>query len=81
MELKDKRGRLTSYGLACGYVETKADGPLVVTLWREHGAYHVRARNERSGRRAFWESFRLLADARKHYAHARAFALATAEAG
>jgi len=68
--LADKRGRVTAYGLACGYVETKSGHGRDVTLWREHGTYHVRATDTETRARVFWDSFATLADARKRYAGA-----------
>jgi hypothetical protein len=70
MTLTDKRGRVTAYGLACGYVETKDGYGRTARLWREHGAYHVRATVTATRARVFWESFATLADARKRYAGA-----------
>ena len=60
-------GRLTAYALACGYVESKDLGAVHLSLWSEHGVFHVRAHNRGEGRRVFWESFRTLTDARRHY--------------
>lgn len=37
-----KRGRLTSYALACGYIEKHYDNSQSVTLWYEGSVYHVR---------------------------------------
>jgi hypothetical protein len=75
----DARKRLTAYALACGYMERKTYGNCEITLWQEHGVYHVRAHvrahdNER-GRR-FWASFRTLTEARRHYANAEALCVA-----
>lgn len=41
--LRDRRGRPTPQGFACGHVEAREDGRGRVTLWREHGCYHVAA--------------------------------------
>lgn len=57
--LTDQRGRLTDYGFACGYVETR--GPF--RLWREHGVYHVNGRNAAGAR--VWESARTLGEGRR----------------
>lgn len=70
MELKDKRGRLTAYGLACGYVETKDGYGRSARLWREHGVYHVRANDAETRARIFWDSFATLKQARARYASA-----------
>ncbi len=72
-----KRGLISAYGLACGYIERKRLGTVSVSLWSEHGVYHVRAHCSHHGRR-FWESFRTLSAARKHYNHARALLVAKA---
>ena len=66
-----KDGKLTAYALGCGYIEREAarlGGD--VTLYSEHGCYHVREWDAITGRRE-WLSFRLLADARKAFAHAQ----------
>lgn len=66
--LQDRRGNLTAYGLACGYVQRRWSGDVVVTMWKEHGAYHVRGvyyRTDRKGDRAFWQAFGKLKEARK----------------
>jgi hypothetical protein len=66
---KTKAGRLTPYAFACGYLERR---PLAsgadVTLWGEHGCYHVRAHGPDG--RIFWDSFHTLTEARKRYANA-----------
>jgi hypothetical protein len=65
--LKTKRGRLTAYGLACGYIESKSVGDVGTTLHREHGVYHVRQfdrRPEASVFRTLWRSFSKLREAR-----------------
>lgn len=62
-----KAGRLTRYALECGYVEQAEHNSIQTTLWRSHGAYHVR-QHEYGGRgRITWESFRSLAAARRRY--------------
>ena len=33
---------LTAYQLACGYIERKQSNYGTVTLWQEHGIYHVK---------------------------------------
>lgn len=70
------KNRLTDYALACGYVERKADGSCIVSLWKEHGVYHVRSYNHETGKRQYWESFNSLISARHHYDHSRALVLA-----
>lgn len=62
-----KRGRLTPFALACGYVEKKTVGGVEVTLWMEHNAYHVRG-HEFDGRgRVFWDAFPTLGAARARF--------------
>ena len=67
-------GRLTAYALSCGYVEQKDYGPVRIRLWMEHGVYHVRAYDHEAGKRRFWETFRTLGEARRHYDHGEALA-------
>ncbi len=67
---KTKSGRLTPYALACGYVERHETKPGTitgksVTLWQEHGVYHVRAHDYDAHKRLLWESFDNLTPARK----------------
>jgi len=67
MELKTKRGLLTTYGLACGYAESREVGSdCSIRLWQEHGVYHVRMHHKYNGR-IFWDSFATLGEARKRY--------------
>lgn len=75
-ELRTKAGTISAYGFACGYVESVYHGRVNVTLWQEHGVYHVRAHDHGNKRRVFWDSFRLLSDARSHFRHARALIVA-----
>lgn len=67
-----KDGWLTSYALACGYVEQKDYGPVRITLFFEHGCYHVRAYDHDQKVRLFWETFRTLTEARRYYKYAKA---------
>jgi hypothetical protein len=66
----DGRGNLTAYAFACGYVQSKSWARISVRLWREHGAYHVRANDTETRARIFWDSFATLTQARKCYAGA-----------
>ena len=77
MKLKTKRGRLTAYGLACGYAETAERGDIRLTLSHEGGpVYHVKA-CDRNGRLR-WETFAKLTDARRDFnAFKHAFRLKT----
>jgi len=60
------RGLLTAYALACGYIHVRVRNTVSVTLWREHGCYHVRAHDSERGR-LWWDSFITLTDARKRF--------------
>ena len=55
------------YGGYCDKAEAKRGG--TVTLWREHGVYHVREWDRETGRRE-WNSFRTLAPARQAFRRA-----------
>lgn len=57
-----RAGWLTSYALACGYIERTPEG---VELYAEHGVYHVRAPG--TGPTRIRESFRLLGEARARF--------------
>ena len=63
MQLQNKRGTLTAYGLACGYVEKRGEA----TLHREHGLYHVRGwvPGMHGGSVRAWQVFERLVNARK----------------
>lgn len=71
-----RRGRLTPYALACGYAErfTRPDR-ISITLWQEHGVFHVRA-TDAAARRLEWLSFTSLAAAREAFDAARRAAAA-----
>lgn len=56
MKIHDKRGRLTGYGFACGYVETLRG----VRIWMEHGVYHILR-----GEPGEWRCANTLKEARK----------------
>ena len=62
-----KRGDLTAYALACGYVETKSRGEKIARLWAEHGVFHVRTHDHGRGVRLVWEAFHKLGAARACY--------------
>jgi len=69
---------VTAYELACGAVDIRRKLILdrypatdyQLTLWREHGTYHVRLHNFSEHSRVFWDSFNTLAQARKRFAAA-----------
>lgn len=67
--LKTKAGKLTPYGLSCGYVELFEIGGVTIRLWLEHGTYHVRGHNHTTGQRLYWEAFpgNNLTEARRFY--------------
>lgn len=64
-KMRDAKGNLTPYALACGYIEqVESPGHTVtsgktVTLWREGACYHVRLHDFSKHERIFWESFPL----------------------
>ena len=66
--------QLTAYELSCGYVQRTVPRSLLpsltITLWREHGTYHVRAHDFKGRGRLFWDSFRTVTEARKRFAAA-----------
>jgi penicillin-binding protein-related factor A (putative recombinase) len=57
-KLKDWRGRLTDYGLACGYVDKfemkDEDRNISVKLFSEHGVYHLEAYDHEKMERLLW---------------------------
>ena len=68
---RTKDGRwLSAYALACGYLETFQTGAERLTLWQEHGAYHVRRHHDEEGRR-MWDVAETLAEARRIFARER----------
>jgi len=73
-----KDGQLTSYALACGYVEQKNYGPIRITLFKDGGCYHVRAYDHDQKIRYFWEVFRTLTEARHHYKYVESLLIAEA---
>lgn len=64
-KLVTRGGRLTNYGLSCGYMERRYSGELRITLWKEGEGFHVRGVNRLTGKRDFWLTFDKLSDARK----------------
>jgi hypothetical protein len=60
--------QLSAYNLACGDIEQKTPRPeIVVTLWREHGCYHVRAHNFNTKTRLLWFVTPRLKEARSYF--------------
>lgn len=41
-EIKDKKGNITAYGFACGYVESMETGEYKKEMYKEHNTYHVK---------------------------------------
>lgn len=41
-DIETKAGRVSEYGMSCGYVEAFENDHGRVRLYREHGCYHVR---------------------------------------
>lgn len=70
MKFYTKKGKLTSYGLACGYIEQEKNNGISTVLWAECNIYHVRQHNHNTGNRIFWHSFHLLNDARQCFKQA-----------
>lgn len=71
---KTKDGRISAYGFACGYIEAVENDYKYVTIWAEHGAYHVRWQLDKGEVYRYWTcedngwaTFDALADARKQY--------------
>lgn len=62
-----KAGRLTSYALACGYIEQQEYGGIRTTLWADGPTYCVRQYNFNEHKLVTWEFFNTLTAARKHY--------------
>jgi hypothetical protein len=58
---------LSAYALACGYVQRVEIGDYRVSLYREHGVYHVRAYNFEQSKRIAWDVFHTLGEARKAF--------------
>lgn len=58
---------ITAQQLACGYIETKTVNSITVTLWSEHGVFHVRAHDFNNHERIAWETLTNLTDAKKEF--------------
>lgn len=64
------QGDLTNHALDSGVGQTRYAGNCKVTLWKEHGKFHVRgvyASGTRKGERAFWQTHDKLRDARRDF--------------
>jgi hypothetical protein len=66
-EILDKKGNISSYGFACGYVEVKREGNSYKKLFKEHNTYHLIMM--RGNERVIWLSYdsNKLAQARKDF--------------
>lgn len=69
---RNRNNSLTSYSFACGYIEEYTLHGYRLTMYMEHGAYHVMLTKSSSGAiiRIFWETFgnMEMAKARRLYA-------------
>lgn len=64
----NKKGQLTRYALACGYIERIDKNNIILELWTEGGPLiHVKAFDHNLKIRLFWESFETLTEARNFY--------------
>ena len=59
-KFKTKRGRLTAYAFACGYIERR--GPW--KLYQEHGVYHIKGISPENPGQMYWDTARTLTEAR-----------------
>lgn len=67
--IKTASGKITGYGLACGYVETHEKEAKKVELYMEHECYHVRFFDKGQQIKWIeWNSTRSLTIARKMFA-------------
>lgn len=66
-ELMKPNGRLTSYGFACGYMESRWVGQRATRLYMEHNVYFVTQYHHGIGQSVAWETYRTLTEARKAF--------------
>ena len=68
-DILNKNGTISSYGLACGYVQRKESDKGTKTLFIEHSHIHVQKFDKRTLYREVWEVFSPgeLTKARKFY--------------
>ena len=59
--------RITLFELACGGVRSQYVGRINITLWQEHGTYHVRAHDHGNSKRLWWDSYNKLGAADLSY--------------
>ena len=70
LQILRKNGTPTAYGFACGYhAQRHPEGThlVTVTIWKEHGVFHVRAHDFTDQRRLCWNTFRLVNEAYRHF--------------
>jgi len=67
--MKNSKGQLTLYALACGYIELSETNNIRTKLWLEPGSapYHVRQHDFNKHERVFWECFETLTEARNYF--------------
>ena len=66
----NRKGWLTEFSLACGFIESVHDNKkgLSLRLWRDSGpAYHVRLHDHENAKRIEWNTFTRLTEARKDF--------------
>ncbi len=61
--------RISAYDLACGYVRSTYVGEVNITLWMEHGTYHIRAHDHGNSKRLWWDVCATLTAANKRFEH------------
>jgi len=61
-------GTPTAYGYDCGYQDVDEWKGITTRLYREHGCYHIRQHDHRTGTRLAWERTTSLTEARDAYA-------------
>jgi len=72
-KIRNKNGFTSEYGFMCGYIENIQTETTKITMYREHGVYHVQAfRNDKKTLMTrndckIWETYEKLTDAKKHY--------------
>lgn len=69
--IRTSSGRISAYGFACGYLESKPLSNGVVRLYQEHGTFHVKFVVDSHVFR--WEVFNNLQKARKCYDQAEKY--------
>lgn len=70
--LTTKRGQVSDYGLACGYIQEQEIRGVMMRLYVEHNVYRVVAKTDKLLTR---KSFYKLADARHYFRNPELFGL------